>query len=67
MKENFLVLDVNDNAPECAQPLYQVQLLENDPLGLDLQLEATDKDHLNPGFVFKLAKETPKGLNEILR
>lgn len=61
------VLDVNDNAPECAQPLYQVQLFENDFNGLDLQLEATDKDQHGHGFMFKLDKNVPEKLAKIIQ
>ncbi|XP_036872461.2 protocadherin beta-15-like isoform X1 [Manis javanica] len=41
----ILVLDVNDNAPEFAQPLYQVQVPENSPAGsLIVRVSATDLD-----------------------
>ncbi|KAM5301589.1 protocadherin beta-15-like isoform 2-T2 [Glossophaga mutica] len=39
------VLDVNDNAPEFAQPLYRVQVLESSPLGsLVVTVSARDLD-----------------------
>ncbi|XP_057346957.1 protocadherin beta-15-like isoform X2 [Manis pentadactyla] len=41
----ILVLDVNDNAPEFAQALYQVQVPENSPAGsLIVRVSATDLD-----------------------
>uniref|UniRef100_A0A8C8W4S0 Protocadherin beta 22 n=1 Tax=Peromyscus maniculatus bairdii TaxID=230844 RepID=A0A8C8W4S0_PERMB len=39
----IIVLDVNDNAPEFAQALYQVQILENSPVG-SLVAKVTAKD-----------------------
>nr|XP_048275518.1 protocadherin beta-7 [Myodes glareolus] len=40
-----LVLDVNDNSPEFAQPLYKVQSLENTPVGsLVVAVSARDLD-----------------------
>ncbi|XP_073932895.1 protocadherin beta-15-like [Castor canadensis] len=42
---NVLVLDVNDNAPEFAQELYEVQIPENSPLGsLVVKVSARDLD-----------------------
>ncbi|XP_024430920.2 protocadherin beta-15 [Desmodus rotundus] len=42
---HILVLDVNDNAPEFAQTLYQVQVPENSPVGsLVVQVSARDLD-----------------------
>lgn len=69
------VLDVNDNAPECAQPLYQAQLFENDPFALNLQLEATDRDRPHnrnnstrvPSFNFKLPDVGSSDMPEELR
>ncbi|XP_038186702.1 protocadherin beta-15-like [Arvicola amphibius] len=41
----IIVLDVNDNAPECAQALYQVQILESSPVGsLVAKVSAEDLD-----------------------
>ncbi|XP_058533871.1 protocadherin beta-14-like [Ochotona princeps] len=41
----ILVLDINDNAPEFAQQLYQVQIPENSPLGsLVAVVAASDAD-----------------------
>uniref|UniRef100_A0A914HYR1 Uncharacterized protein n=1 Tax=Globodera rostochiensis TaxID=31243 RepID=A0A914HYR1_GLORO len=63
------VQDENDNAPECAKPLYQAQVLENDPNGVDIQLEAHDQDVLRhpDGFLFKLSEETPADLAQMLQ
>ncbi|XP_054424278.1 protocadherin beta-15-like [Pteronotus mesoamericanus] len=42
---HILVLDVNDNAPEFAQRLYQVQVPENSPVGsLVIKVSARDLD-----------------------
>ncbi|CAK6446154.1 unnamed protein product, partial [Pipistrellus nathusii] len=42
---HILVLDVNDNAPEFAQRLYQVQVPENSPVGsLVVKVSARDLD-----------------------
>ncbi|XP_045682614.1 protocadherin beta-15 [Phyllostomus hastatus] len=42
---HILVLDVNDNAPEFAQMLYQVQVPENSPVGsLVVKVSARDLD-----------------------
>ena len=39
------VLDINDNCPEFSQELYEVDLSENTPAGVDvLTLHATDRD-----------------------
>ncbi|XP_074865634.1 protocadherin alpha-13-like [Carettochelys insculpta] len=39
------VLDANDNAPVCDQPVYEVRLFENAPIGtLVIKLNATDSD-----------------------
>ncbi|XP_036918333.1 protocadherin beta-15-like [Sturnira hondurensis] len=47
------VLDVNDNAPEFAQPLYRVQILENSPPGsLVVTVSARDLDTGINGKVF---------------
>ncbi|XP_036872469.2 protocadherin beta-15-like [Manis javanica] len=47
------VLDINDNAPEFAQPLYHVQILENSPLGsLIVTVSARDIDTGINGEVF---------------
>ncbi|XP_045686154.1 protocadherin beta-3-like [Phyllostomus hastatus] len=47
------VLDVNDNAPEFAQPLYRAQILENSPLGsLVVTVSARDLDTGINGEVF---------------
>ncbi|XP_037003594.2 LOW QUALITY PROTEIN: protocadherin beta-15-like [Artibeus jamaicensis] len=47
------VLDVNDNAPEFAQPRYRVQILENSPLGsLVVTVSARDLDTGINGEVF---------------
>uniref|UniRef100_A0A3Q2LED4 Cadherin domain-containing protein n=1 Tax=Equus caballus TaxID=9796 RepID=A0A3Q2LED4_HORSE len=41
----ILVLDINDNAPEFAQPLYEVQVSENSPIGsLVITVSARDLD-----------------------
>ncbi|XP_054998778.1 protocadherin beta-17-like [Sorex araneus] len=41
----IMVLDINDNAPEFAQPLYQVQVPENSPIGsLVITVSARDLD-----------------------
>ncbi|PNJ59292.1 PCDHB15 isoform 2, partial [Pongo abelii] len=41
----ILVLDANDNAPEFAQALYEVQVPENSPIGsLVLKVSARDLD-----------------------
>ncbi|XP_012583215.1 PREDICTED: protocadherin beta-3 [Condylura cristata] len=39
------VVDVNDNAPECAKPLYEVQVPENSPVGSQVvMVSARDLD-----------------------
>ncbi|KAM6224270.1 LOW QUALITY PROTEIN: uncharacterized protein ACDL77_023879 [Rhynchocyon petersi] len=44
-KVNVLVLDINDNAPEFLQSLYEVQVLENSPLNsVIVTVSATDLD-----------------------
>nr|XP_003404601.1 protocadherin beta-3 [Loxodonta africana] len=49
---NILVLDINDNAPEFAQPLYEVQILENSPLNsVIVTVSATDLDTGNFGTI----------------
>ncbi|XP_007937221.1 protocadherin beta-6 [Orycteropus afer afer] len=48
----ILVLDSNDNAPEFAQELYEVQVPENNPLGsLVVTVSATDLDEGSFGEV----------------
>ncbi|XP_037364932.1 protocadherin beta-6-like [Talpa occidentalis] len=45
IKIQILVLDINDNAPEFAQELYEVQIPENKPLGsLVITISARDLD-----------------------
>ncbi|XP_070426690.1 protocadherin beta-15 isoform X2 [Equus przewalskii] len=58
----ILVLDVNDNAPEFAQTLYQVQVPENSPVGaLVVKVSARDSDSGTNGeisyFLFYTSQE----------
>ncbi|XP_037657466.1 protocadherin beta-15-like [Choloepus didactylus] len=47
------VLDINDNAPEFAKPIYHVQIPENSPLGsLIVTVSATDLDTGINGEIF---------------
>ncbi|XP_075852266.1 protocadherin beta-15-like [Microcebus murinus] len=47
------ILDINDNAPEFAQPLYQVQISENSPLeSLVVAVSARDLDTGIHGEIF---------------
>ncbi|XP_022348420.1 protocadherin beta-15-like, partial [Enhydra lutris kenyoni] len=47
------ILDINDNAPEFAQPLYHVQIVENSPLGsVIVTVSARDLDTGTNGEVF---------------
>ncbi|XP_047726304.1 protocadherin beta-3 [Prionailurus viverrinus] len=49
---HILVLDINDNAPEFTQTLYEVQILENSPLNsVVVTVSATDLDTGNFGTV----------------
>ncbi|GAB5566800.1 protocadherin beta-3 [Prionailurus iriomotensis] len=51
-KIHILVLDINDNAPEFTQTLYEVQILENSPLNsVVVTVSATDLDTGNFGTV----------------
>ncbi|XP_053078133.1 protocadherin beta-3 [Acinonyx jubatus] len=51
-KIHILVLDINDNAPEFTQTLYEVQILENNPLNsVVVTVSATDLDTGNFGTV----------------
>ncbi|XP_036060853.1 protocadherin beta-3-like [Onychomys torridus] len=58
---HILVLDVNDNAPEFTQSLYEVQVLEKSPVGsVILTVSASDLDTGNFGaisYVFFHASE----------
>ncbi|XP_039092125.1 protocadherin beta-3 [Hyaena hyaena] len=49
---HILVLDINDNAPEFTQPLYEVQILENSPVNsVVVTVSASDLDTGNFGTV----------------
>uniref|UniRef100_A0A8C9DRU5 Protocadherin beta 3 n=1 Tax=Prolemur simus TaxID=1328070 RepID=A0A8C9DRU5_PROSS len=49
---HILVLDINDNAPEFAQSLYEVQILENSPLNsVIVTVSASDLDTGNFGTI----------------
>ncbi|XP_069340229.1 protocadherin beta-3 [Eulemur rufifrons] len=49
---HILVLDINDNAPEFAQSLYEVQVLENSPLNsVIVTVSASDLDTGNFGTI----------------
>ncbi|XP_006891282.1 PREDICTED: protocadherin beta-3 [Elephantulus edwardii] len=49
---NVLVLDINDNAPEFSQSLYEAQVLENSPLNsVIVTVSATDLDTENFGTI----------------
>ncbi|XP_053423297.1 protocadherin beta-3 [Nycticebus coucang] len=49
---HILVLDINDNAPEFAQSLYEVQILENRPINsVIVTVSASDLDTENFGTV----------------
>ncbi|XP_058590118.1 protocadherin beta-3 [Neofelis nebulosa] len=51
-KIHILVLDINDNAPEFTQTLYEVQILETSPLNsVVVTVSATDLDTGNFGTV----------------
>ncbi|XP_012501281.1 PREDICTED: protocadherin beta-3 [Propithecus coquereli] len=62
---HILVLDINDNAPEFAQSLYEVQILENSPLNsVIVTVSASDLDTGNFGTIsyafFHAAEEIRK-------
>ncbi|XP_008563540.1 PREDICTED: protocadherin beta-3, partial [Galeopterus variegatus] len=49
---HILVLDINDNAPEFAQSLYEVQILENSPINSAIvTVSASDLDTGNFGAI----------------
>ncbi|KAL1773777.1 protocadherin Fat 4-like, partial [Sigmodon hispidus] len=49
---HILVLDINDNAPDFTQSLYEVQILENSPVGsVIITVSASDLDTGNFGAI----------------
>ncbi|KAG7518869.1 protocadherin beta-16-like [Solea senegalensis] len=62
------VLDVNDNAPTFAKPLYRAKILENSPKGTSITtVSASDKDIGSNGEVSYLIAPSKRLLNELFK
>ncbi|XP_056625265.1 protocadherin gamma-A5-like isoform X23 [Triplophysa dalaica] len=62
MQIHITVLDANDNAPVCSQPVYKTSIAENSPKGTVLTtVSASDKDQgLNGRISFSIASKAEK-------
>ncbi|XP_038186269.1 protocadherin beta-14 [Arvicola amphibius] len=61
----IMVLDINDNAPEFAQGLYEVQVQENSPIG-SLVITVSARD-LDAGVYGELSYSLFQSSNQVLR